>query len=275
MIRKLLSVFSLVAVLFSLQGAEISDKKIKTITQIVRGEFRKVASPVHPKKKWQIYANAKDPKIKNNIFNIVGKKVPPLDAKAKQVGVTPKVRAEINKKVARRFPYKTAGDIAKGAIAEAKNEYPLVKKGDDVTVSYYRGGVFSKVSGKVQSVREGGRVYEVGNQLIKLSEIPKNNRKYFDPDLNESLRQEFMEYYQKNFEKLKRDYGNYLLSEELEKLTVNEKNGYIFFKHKWMTAKQVAEQLYIHYKDVTEKRHAVEKEYFVKSGKPAAPKKKK
>ena len=275
MIRKLLSVFSLVAVLFSLQGAEISDKKIKTITQIVRGEFRKVASPVHPKKKWQIYANAKDPKIKNNIFNIVGKKVPPLIAKAKQVGVTPKVRAEINKKVARRFPYKTAGDIAKGAIAEAKNEYPLVKKGDDVTVSYYRGGVFSKVSGKVQSVRDGGRVYEVGNQLIKLSEIPKNNRKYFDPDLNESLRQEFMEYYQKNFEKLKRDYGNYLLSEELEKLTVNEKNGYIFFKHKWMTAKQVAEQLYIHYKDVTEKRHAVEKEYFVKSGKPAAPKKKK
>lgn len=275
MIHKLLSVFSLTAVLFSLQGTEISDKKIEKITQIVRGEFRKIPSPIRPKKSWQIYKDPKDAKIKNNILAIVRKKVTPFETKVKQVGVPPKVRAEISKKVARRFPYKTAGDIAKGAIAESKNEYPLVKKGDDVTVSYYRGGIFSKVSGKVQSVRDGGRVYEVGNQLIKLSEIPKDDRKYFDPDLNEELRQKFMVYYQKNFAKIKRDYENYLLSEELEKVTVNEKNGYIFFKHRWMTAKQVAEQLYTYYRGVAERRFAVEKQYVIKDGKSSGGKKKK
>lgn len=263
MSRKIVIALFLGAMMISLQGSEVSEKKIRTITQIVRWEFNKVISPAR-KTKRQKYANVRDPKIKTALYAIVQKRVRPFETKAKQVGISAKDRSAVYKSVAKRFPYKTPGEIAQGAIAEAEREYPLVKTGDDVTIRYYRNGIFSKLSGKVQSIRDDGQAYEIGNQLVKLSEIQKADLVYFDPSLNENKRKEFIAYYQKNFAKIKRDYTNYLLAEALEKVIINEKNGYIFFKNRWVTAKYVTDQLYVYYQKVTAKRIKVETEQFAK-----------
>lgn len=259
----------------ALCASEANDKKIEAIARIVRWEFNKVPSPGRKAQKYQIYKSLTDPKIKTSIYAEVGKKVKPFETKAKQVGISAQARKEVAQKMAKRFPYKTDSEIAMGAINEAENEYPLVKKGDDVTIRYTRNGVSSKISGKVQSVREGGRVYEVNNKLIRISDIREADRKFFDPDMNEMLRNKFREHYQTNYAKIKRDFNNYLLAEELEKVVENEKNGYIFFKGRWQTAKAVTDQLISYYLAIYKKRYEVESKHFVKGKLPAAPKQKK
>ena len=262
------------AVSCTLFASEISAKKIKTINQIVRWEYNKVASKTRAQK-WQIYKDVNDPKIKAAIYAQIAKKAAPFDSsKTKLVGISPQARKNINLLISKRFAYKNAGEIAMGAVAEAERAYPLVKKGDDVTIRYYRGGVPAKVSGVVQSVRDGGKSYEVKNQLVRLSEIRASDRKYFDPDLNDSLRQEFINNFQTNLPQIRKAYEADLIAEELEKVTVNEKNGYIFFQRKWVTAKAVADELMKHYLKATKERIEVEGKHFVQGKGKAAPKKK-
>ena len=273
MVGKIIFCFLSAALSCTLFASEVSEKKIKTITEIVIWEYKKVASPARPAKSWQIYKNVNDPKIKASIYNQVSKKAAPFETKAKLAAISPQANREIALKVNKRFPYKNAGEIAMGAVAEAERTFPLVKKGDDVTIRYYRGGVPAKVSGIVQSVRGGGSSYEVGNQLVQLSEIRESDRKYFDPDLNESLRRDFINKFQANWQKIKENYRKELIAEELKKVTANEKNGYIFFQNKWVTAKFVTDQLIKYYLGVTQKRLKIEAEHFVQ-GRKAAPKKK-
>lgn len=280
MIRKGIAFVMAAVFCCGLTASEVSEKKIRMITQIVRGEFKKmvVVAPGKTIKPWQYDSknkNASYAKIKTAIYNNVKKKVQPFETKAKQDGIPPKVRSEIYKNVAKRFPYKTPADIALGAMKEAELAYPLVKKGDDVTVRYYRGGIFTKSEGKVQSIREGGQVYEVGNKLVRVSEIVESDRRYFDPELNAKLRQEFIDDFQdpKKFAQIKRDYTNHLNAEALSKIITNEKNGYIFFRDRWVTAKYVTDQLIVHYQKVTDKRIAVESSHIVRGGR--APVKKK
>ena len=272
MTKRFMAVFIAAILGCALCASEANDKKIQQITQIVRWEFNKVPSPGRKAQKFQIYKNLTDPKIKAAIYAEVGKKVKPFESKAKQVGISAQARKTIAQKMAKRFPHKTDSEIAMGAINEAENEYPLVKKGDDVTIRYTRSGVSSKVSGKVQSVREGGRVYEVNNQLIRVSDIREADRKFFDPDLNEMLRNKFREHYRTNYAKIKRDYNNYLMAEELSKVIENEKNGYIFFKGRWQTAKAVTDQLISYYLAIYKKRYEIEGKHFVQGKKPAPPK---
>ena len=254
-------------------ASEVSDQKIKVIEQTVRGEFQRVISPARPQK-WQIYKNVSDPNIKKAIETKLKKKITPYETKAKQVGIPPKVRAEINRNVAKRFPYKNDAEIAMGAMKEAELAFPLAKKGDEVTVSYYKGGVYSKVSGKIQGVREeNGRTYEINNNLVRVSDIVEKQRIYFDPVKNEAARKNFIADFQnkKKFAQIKRSYTNNLMEEELEKLVANEKSGYIFYKGKWVTAKYVTDQFFNYYRKRTTERLAVESKYFYQN----APKPKK
>jgi hypothetical protein len=64
-----------------------------------------------------------------------------------------------------------------------------------------------------------------------------------------------------------------LNAEALSKIITNEKNGYIFFRDRWVTAKYVTDQLIVHYQKVTDKRIAVESSHIVRGGR--APVKKK
>ena len=214
-------------------------------------------------------------KIKANIAKKVQARVKPFDIKVKQDPLPPKVRAQISTNVAKRFPYKNGGEIAIGALKEAETAYPLVKVGDDVTVRYHRSGIYSKVSGKVEKIREGGMAYEIGSKLVRVSEIVKDDRQYFDPILNDTLRKKFIEDFQnpKKYAKIKRDYENYLMAEELEKIVSNEKKGYIFFRDKWVTAKFVTDELCKYYEKVTVARLEGEKN-FVPGAKKSVKKKK-
>ena len=257
------------------ESSEISRKKIKLIEQTVRGEFGKVVSPGRTPQRWQIYKTVNDANIKKNIEAKVKKLVTPYETRAKQVGIASKVRTEINRNVSKRFPYKNQGEIAMGALNEAETAYPLVQKGDEVTIRYYKGRILTKVSGKVQSVRDNGQVYEVNNILVKVSDIKESDRQYFDPVINDGLRKKFIADFQdpKKFAKIKKDYSDYLMAEELEKVVANEKSGYIFYKNRWVTAKYVTDQLFNHYKKVTDKRLKIEGTHFYR--KSAAPKPKK
>lgn len=272
MMKRFIAVF-LAALFCAVAGAgEISEKKIRTIAQIASSEFRKLV--IEKKRPWQYVYNPRAPKkeypqIKKAIIAAVRKKVTPFETRAKKDDIPPKVRSEIARKVAKRFPYKTPGEIALGALKEAEVAYPLVKKGDDVTIRYHRGGMFQKVSGKVQSIRNGGTVYEVGNKLVRVSEIVKSDRQYFDSAVNAALRKEFVQDFQdpKKLAKFKRDYAAHLRAEELEKIVSNEKKGYIFFQDKWVTAKYVTDQVIKYYERVTERRLKVENEYIVRNPK--------
>lgn len=274
MIKKILFGFLCTVITGSLFASEVSEKKIKMINDIVSWEYRKVISPGRKPQRWQIYKNVRDPKIKAAILAQVGKKVVPFVPKGKLVGLSPQARREIAVKLNKKFPFKNSGDIVMAAVAEAKQTYPLVKKGDNVIVRYYRGGIFRKVSGVVQSVRENGTCYEIKNQLVYASEIREADRMYFDPDLNETFRQKFINDYQANLPKIKKKYSDALNAEALKKLTANEKSGYIFFQGKWTTAKYITDHLINYYLKMTEKRHKIEAENFVKAPAPA-PKKKK
>ena len=269
----LFGVFAALLSSVSLCGGSVSSEKIEKISRIVRSEYNKVKSPMRPEK-WQTYANSNDPKIKNAIYNFVKKQVAPFETKAKIVQIPAKVRQNVYKNVAARFPYKTPEQITQGAIDEANKEFPLVKEGDEVTIRFYRNGIFRKVSGKVQSIREGS-VFVVNNQLVRLDEIHKADRQYFDAQLNRSKRNKFIDYYKRNFAKIKSSYTNKLLADELEKMTVNEKNGYIFFRSNWRTAKYITDQMIPYYKRLVDQRHAIEKSSFIRKGRPAAPAKKK
>ena len=286
MIWKSCAVLLLASFCCCLGAGEISKKKIQIITQIVSGEFRKlvVETPQKKAKPWQ-YKYETDPQKKKALYLKVGAaalkkiqaKVKPFDVKG-PVDPIPKAElAEINKTVAKRFPYKNAAEISMGAVKEAKLAYPLVQQGDDVTIRYYRGGIYAKVSGKVQSVREGGTVFEVDDKLVRLSEIVKSDRQYFDPELNNQLREKFIKDFQdpKKLANMKRDYRNNLMSRAHEKVVSNEKKGFIFFRGKWVTAKYVTEQLALHFNQMTEKRIAAERILYVNSGKAAAAPKKK
>lgn len=283
MIRKSICLMMAIVFCCGLSASEVSEKKIRIITKIVRGEFKKMVVIPQGKKArpWQYpydpkTKNASYTKIKNAIYTAVKKKVIPFETKARQDGIPPKVRTEIARSVAKRFPYKSAADIALGALKEAEIAYPLVKTGDDVTIRYYRNNIYSKISGKVQSIREGGQIYEIGNKLVRISEIVESDRLYFDPGLNAKLRQEFIRDFQdpKKLAKLKRDYASHLTAEALEKVVANEKKGYIFFRDKWVTAKYVTDQLIIYYQKITEKRVEVESSYIIRGVKAPAKKKK-
>ena len=256
-------------------ASEVSRNKIKTIEAIVRGEFNKVVSPARPQK-WQTYKTVNDANIKKNIEALVKKRVTPFETKAKQVGIPPKVRTEINRNIAKRFPYKNHGEIAVGALKEAEVAFPLVKVGDEVTIRYHRNGIFSKLSGKVQSVRENGQVYEVNNKLVRVSEILASDRKFFDPAINALKRREFIDDFQdpKKFAMIKREYTNSLMAEALEKMVENEKNGYIFYQNRWVTAKYVTDQRFNYYKKKTADRHKIEAQYFYQKKSAPKPKKK-
>lgn len=279
MIGKIFAVFMTAMLCLSLSASGVSQKKIQQITKIVRGEFRKMVVVPNGKKAkaWQYAdpgnARARIPvynKIKAAVYKKVQAQVKPFETKVKQDPVPPKVRAEISKKVRARFSYRTPADIAIGALKEAANAYPLVKVGDDVTIRYYRGGrFFSKVSGKVEKIRDNGTVFEIGNKIVRISEIAKEDRQYFDAALNEKLRKEFIEDFQnpKKYAKLKKDFETHLMAEELEKVVSNEKKGYIFFRDRWVTAKYVTDQLVAYYQGRTDKRLDVEKD-FVRGGKP-------
>ena len=274
MIRKTIAVVAVAVLVCSVSASEVSKKKVDEITKIVRWEFNCVVSPGRKPAKWQVYANLSDPKIKTTIYAKVGKAVKPFETKAKLEGIPGQALRTINQKVNKRFSYKNAGDIALKAVAEAEHEYPMVKKGDEVTVRYSRNGTFRKASGVVKSIRDNGKTYEIGNTLVRVSEIRDADRQYFDAELNDSLRQKFIGSFAEQLPTLKKNYTNYLMAEELEKVVANEKNGYVFFKGKWQTAKSVTDQLIKYYFDVTKKRHDVEKKHFV-TGKKPVPKKKK
>jgi hypothetical protein len=256
-------------------ASEVSERKIRIIDRIVKGEFYRVMNPGRRSQK-SVYKSVNDANIKKNIEAKVRKQVTPFETKAKQVGVSSKVRAEISRKIAKRFPYKNQAEIAMGALKEAELAYPLVQKGDDVNIRYYRAGVAVTVSGKVQSVRDNGRVYEVDNVLVRVDDIIPSDRQYFDPEINGRLRQKFITDFRdpKKFAKFKRDYITFVNAEELEKVEVNEKNGYIFFQNRWVTAKYVTDQLFNRYKKLTVERHKSDLKYLHQK-KEAAPAKKK
>ncbi|MBR2372703.1 MAG: hypothetical protein IKA87_00565 [Lentisphaeria bacterium] len=258
----------------TLCGSSISSTKVEKISRIVRGEYGKVKSPMRPQK-WQIYSNTNDPKIKNTIYATVKKQVVPFETKEKIVNISYKTRQAVNKKVAARFPYKTPEQITQGAIEEADRELPMVKVGDEITIRFYRNGIFNKITGKLQSIRDNGQVFEVKNQLVRVDEIHQADRKHFDATINSRERSKFIDYYKRNFTKIKSAYTTKLLADEYEKMTVNEKKGYIFFRGNWRTAKYVTDQLIPYYKKLIERRHAIEKGSFVKKGRGAAPAKKK
>lgn len=277
MIGKIVVLFMVGVLGCSLSASEVSQNKIRQITQIIQGEFRKiVVVPAGKKAKaWQLAdpgnSRARTPvfaKIKAAVYKKVQARIKPFDTKVKQDPVPQKERAEIKKKVAKRFSYKNPAEIALGALKEAEKAYPLVKVGDDVTIRFYRGGIFSKVSGKVDKIREGGTVYEIGNKIVRVSDIVERDRQYFDPVLNEKLRKEFVEDFQdpKKYAKLKKDYEAYLLAEALEKIVSNEKKGYIFFRDKWVSAKFVTDQLVTYYQGRTDKRLDAEQK-FIRGGK--------
>ena len=256
-----------------LQAGGESDRKTDIIARIVRTEFNRVQNPARPAK-WQIYPNSGDAKIKTNIYAKVQKQIKPFETKTKLVGVpTPAVR-EINKEMATRFPYKTPEDIATGAVNESEREYPLAAVKDKVTVRFTRNRKQETISGELQSVREGGTVFEVGDQLVRLSEMAPEDRKYFNPELNQEARSKFADYFKANYKKIVQNYRTRLYSREKAKMLENEKNGYIFYKGEWRTAKFVTDQLIVFYKKNTDDRLRIEKAN-LGSRKYVAPKKKK
>ena len=256
-----------------LQAGGESDRKTDIIARIVRTEFNRVQNPARPAK-WQIYPNSGDAKIKTNIYAKVQKQIKPFETKTKLVGVpTPAVR-EINKEMATRFPYKTPEDIARGAVIESEREYPLAAVKDKVTVRFTRNRKQETISGELQSVREGGTVFEVGDQLVRLSEMAPEDRKYFNPELNQEARSKFADYFKANYKKIVQNYRTRLYSREKAKMLENEKNGYIFYKGEWRTAKFVTDQLIVFYKKNTDDRLRIEKAN-LGSRKYVAPKKKK
>ena len=257
----------------ALQGGAESDSKTDVIARIVRTEFNKVKNPTRPAK-WQIYANSADPKLKTNIYAKVQKQVKPFETKTKLVGVPTPVMREINKEMTTRFPYKTPEEIAKGAVIESEREYPLAAVKDKVTVRFFRNRKQETISGELQSIREDGTVFEVGDQLVRLSEMEAEDRKYFNPELNQEARGKFVNYFKANYRKIVQNYRNRLISREKAKMLDNEKNGYIFFRGDWRTAKFVTDQLIVYYKKNTDDRLRIEKAT-LGSRKYVAPKKKK
>ena len=255
------------------QAGAVSDSKTDTIARIVRTEFNKVKNPTRPAK-WQIYTNSGDAKIKTNIYAKVQKEVKPFETKTKQIGVPTPAMREINKEMATRFPYKTPEEIAKGAVIESEREYPLAAVKDKVTVRLFRNRKQETLSGELQSIREDGTVFEIGDQLVRLSDIVAEERKYFNPELNREARSKFVDYFKANYRKVVQNYRNRLISLEKAKLLDNENNGYIFYKGEWRTAKFVTDQLIVYYKKNTDKRLQVEKAT-LGSRRYVAPKKKK
>ena len=243
------------------------------IARIVRTEFNKVKNPTRPGK-WQIYENSGDAKIKTNIYAKVQKEVKPFEAKTKLVGIPTPAAREINKEMTTRFPYKTPEEIAKGAVIESEREYPLAAVKDKVTVRFVRNRKQETISGELQSIREEGTVFEIGDQLVRLSEIVEEERKYFNPELNREARSKFADYFKANYKKIVQNYRTRLYSREKAKMLENEKNGYIFYKGEWRTAKFVTDQLIGVYKKITDKRLQVEKAN-LGSRKHVAPKKEK
>ena len=276
MSAKIISIVLAAACCCLVNASEVSRSKIRQIEQIIQGEFKKVVSPGRPAQRWQIYKTVNDANIKKNIEASVKKRVQPYETKEKQDAIPPKVRSEIYKNIAKRFPYKNPAEIAIGALKEAEVAYPLVQVGDDVTIRYYRSGIPTKVSGKVQSIRDNGQVYEVNNKLVRVSDIVPDDREYFDPALNNMKRKKFIDDFQnpKKFAEFKRNYTNHLMAEELEKVVSNEKKGYIFFRQKWVTAKVVTDQLFNYYKAVTVKRLNIEGKYLYQKKNAPKPKKK-
>ena len=241
-------------------GAE-SDRKTDVIARIVRTEFNKVKNPAR-EAKWQIYANTGDARIKTTVYAKVQKEVKPFEAKTKLVGIPAPAMREINKEMATRFPYKTPEDIARGAVIESEREYPLAAVKDKVTVHFIRNRKLETLSGELQSIRGEGTVFEIGDQLVRLSEMAEEERKYFNPELNREARSKFTDYFKANYKKIVQNYRTRLCSREKARMLENEKNGYIFYKGEWRTAKFVTDQLIVYYKRNTDKRLQIEKSSF-------------
>lgn len=256
-----------------LQGGSESDRKTELIDRIVRTEFNRVKNPTRPAS-WQIYANSGDAKIKTNIYAKIQKQIKPFETKTKLVGVPASAMREINKEMATRFPYKTPEDIARGAVIESEREYPLAAVKDKVTIRFSRNRKQETISGELQSVREDGTVFEVGDQLVRLSEMVPADRKYFNPELNQKARGKFADYFKTNYKKVVQNYRNRLISREKAKMLENEKNGYIFYRGDWRTAKYVADQRIVFHKKNTDDRLKIERAN-LGSRRFAAPKKKK
>ena len=231
---------------------------LKKIVTIIKKEFLLVKHPVKPKS-WQIYANARDPKLKEKIYSELKKQFKHFNPTARKAELSQHDIKAALQKADTRYPCKTAAEIFECAEKEAAEKYPLVKKGDDIIIRYYQGGLSRNVAGVVQEVHGDGTAYTVNNRTIQLSWIRKSDRKFFDPEENKRLREKFIENFTRNFADIKKEYHLNLLSKQSKNLIANRENGFIFIYGQWLSVKEVADAICQGYENVTEKQNKITK----------------
>ena len=231
---------------------------LKKIVTIIKKEFLLVKHPVKPKS-WQIYANASDPKLKEKIYSELKKQFKHFNPTARKAELSQNDIKAALQKADTRYPCKTAAEIFECAEKEAEEKYPLVKKGDDIIIRYYQGGLSRNVAGVVQEVHGDGTAYTVNNRTIQLSWIRKSDRKFFDPEENKRLREKFIENFTRNFADIKKEYHLNLLSKQSKNLIANRENGFIFIYGQWLSVKEVADTICQRYENVTEKQNKITK----------------
>ena len=231
---------------------------LKKIVTIIKREFRLIKHPVKPTS-WQIYANARDPKLKEKIYSELKKQFKHFNPTARKAELSKYDIKVALQKADTRYPCKTAAEIFDCAEKEAEKEYPLVKKGDDIIIRYYQGGLSRSVEGVVLEVHGDGTAYTVNNRTIQLAWIRKSDRKFFHPEENKRLREKFIENFTRNFADIKKEYQLSLLSEQSKKLIANRENGFFFIAGHWLSVKEIADEVIKRHEIVTEKQNKITK----------------
>lgn len=187
--------------------------------------------------------NMSDNRVKGAIRSEIGRKMPLKPTKPMR---ETNLKA-LNEK-ARKIAVKQVGlkidEVKSDLQKEAEKKYTMHKLRDSITLRIRRGGRVNIVRGNLYRVTAENLL--VGNTTVLLSDLDELTRSKFDKNLNESLKEKYVE---DGLQRHKRSLVNdqqkifhKLLNAQNEE---NEKNGYIYVARdsRWLTAEQIVNYL--------------------------------
>ena len=192
------------------------------------------------------HAKLDNPEVVNQIREEVQKIVPVSPEKKADNRTMFKIREDIQPLVDKKFPGST-DDIRRKADEEALKKFPMVKRGDVVTLYYKRGRAYNKVQGHFYGLGIGGKSVRINSSNSPYFDLTPESKARFDKNANAEVRKDYADKTVNAYLSERIKYSNKLYNDEVTRVRqTNEKLGYIYRRGKWEPAEVILnEQLKI------------------------------
>ena len=202
---------------------KVSNQRIDAIAAVIQ-------------KYYDDHAKLESPEVISQIKEDIAKIIPVTPAKKPDNRTMFKIREDVMPQVEKKYPSST-DEIRRIAEQEAIQKYPMVKRGDVVTLYYKRGRSYNKVQGHFYGFGIGGKSVRINSGNIPYFDLTPESKALFDKNANAEIRKEYAAKKVNEYLAERLKYFNQLYNAEVTRVRQsNEKLGYIYRRGKWEPA---------------------------------------